>query len=148
MLCERASMQVIDDLEQDIFIKIWKSLSTFNSQSKIQTWIYRISANTIIDYIRKSKFITESDVENLKSEESTSDNKKLELRNQVNYLLSELDELHRVVIILFYLEEKSIAEISKILEIKEGTVKSRLNIAKKKAKQILITESEDNYEKK
>lgn len=146
MLCERATVQIIDDLEQDIFIKIWKSLNTFNSQSKIQTWIYRISANTIIDYIRKSKFTVCSDIENMEIEEPTSEDKKLEHRNQVNYLLSELDELHRVVIILFYLEEKSIAEISNILEIKEGTIKSRLHIAKKKAKEILITDREDNHE--
>lgn len=135
MLMEKAKAEILDELEQEVFIKVWKALDRFQFQSQISTWIYRISVNTAIDFLRREKVQSEKYCENEAS--SNDDRFKEEFEKlDVQFLLTQLNEMHRAVLILFYFEDKSLKEISDILEIELGTVKSRLNAAKKKAAEI------------
>ncbi len=123
----------LNDLVQETFVKIWKNRVHFKSHSNIKTWIYRIAVNTALDFTRSRRRNPDSAVEDVdfvidleKSAET-----KLSTHELIQLGLRSLSEDHRVIIILSFLQEQSISEISKILDVSEGTVKSRLFHAKK-----------------
>lgn len=128
-----------EDMAQEVFIKIYQKLNLFNFKSSFSTWIYRITVNTCLDEIRKRKreknISLESDYQkeiesNYKEPERTLDsNEKLK---KVEKVLYDLNEKHRVVIVLRDINGFSYDEIAKILDIKKGTVKSRISRARSK----------------
>lgn len=140
----------LDDLVQETFIKIFQGLKGFKGESNMKTWIYQIAINTARDYQRSqmrrrwlSFFGSTQENESNKispKEESvsnegdtynkTSDSDKFEAKHDIEKLLQVLSPKLRETIILFSIDELSIEEISRILEIPEGTVKSRLSLAK------------------
>lgn len=136
MLMEKAKGEILDELEQEVFIKVWSALAKFQFQSQISTWVYRISVNTAIDYLRKEKgnleISDQAQIVDPQSNTMEASSLKLDIQN----LLQKIDEKHRAVLILYYFEDRQLKEIAKILEIELGTVKSRLNTARKKAAQI------------
>jgi len=123
----------VDDLVQEVFIKVWKGQSKFKGESDIQTWIYRISINVALDHIRKLQKMRK-DVQlpdHLAAAESGGDPEKAEV---IRRALKDLTPEHRVVIVLFYFEDLSVAEMAEVLTVAEGTIKSRLHYAKEKMK--------------
>jgi RNA polymerase sigma-70 factor (ECF subfamily) len=127
VLYNMGAKESLDDLVQEAFIRIWKGLPLFSFKSSLKTWIYRITINTVIDHHRKNKLFPVSiPVESNMTQTDESE--------MVSLTLEDLDEDHRSVVVLFYFEDLSLREISKSLEIPEGTVKSRLSNAKKKMK--------------
>lgn len=131
MLIQNAQAEILDELEQEVFIKAWNALGGFSFKSTISTWLYRISVNTAIDHLRKQK-IQHTPLDEKKTQNLREHNQDLKI--DVAKLLASIDDKHRAVLILYYFEEKSIEEISNILETKVGTIKSRLTHARKKAK--------------
>ncbi len=116
-----------EDIVQETFIRVFKYIKGFNGDSSLYTWIYRISQNVLKDKM-KSKPIEipyedyHMDTDN--PEDLTIDKIDREI------LREELDKLgfiYKQVIVLFYFEDRSIKEISEILEEKEGTIKSKLS---------------------
>jgi RNA polymerase sigma-70 factor, ECF subfamily len=129
----------LDDLTQEAFLKIWKGLPRFAFRSSIKTWVYRVSVNTAIDHLKKRALRLTSLDDSLAAPEieTSAVNEKA-----LNDALKQIDEMHRSVIVLYYFEELKIEEISKILELPVGTVKSRLNRAREKLKTILARNGE------
>ncbi|MBF0493456.1 MAG: sigma-70 family RNA polymerase sigma factor [Deltaproteobacteria bacterium] len=119
----------IDDLAQETFLKIWKGLPGFQGKSSLRVWIYRIAYHVAVDALKKRKAIREvaSCEETGTSFESQWMNQKL-----VRKILKELPLENRSVLVLFFMEELSLEEISETLEIPTGTVKSRLHYSKQK----------------
>ena len=124
--------EVANDLVQETFIKAWKNFDNFNHKSSFKTWIYRIAMNTTYDYLRGVK---ESTTEVEMTSDSFEDG--LELKDLLDYALSQIDLNSREVFVLYFKLEYSIKEIGEILGIPEGTVKSRLFKAREKIGQIL-----------
>ena len=130
-----------EDAVQEVFIKIYKNLLNFKNQSSVDTWIYRITVNTCFDFLRKSK-------KNKKLKESFNNYPKLgitlegdsESREAIIKAVDLLDKKHRSVFVLHYISGLKISEISEVLEIKEGTVKSRLFNSKNDVKSYLTKE--------
>lgn len=119
----------LDDLVQESFVKIWRSLSDFRSEAKISSWVYRVATNTALDHLRKGarrEIATDRiDLGSIDSAaKSTSD------RDLVSKGLSTLSDDHRTVLVLALMHDLPLAEIAEILQINEGTVKSRLHYAK------------------
>lgn len=118
-----------DDIAQEAFIKAYLNLNFFNGLSKFSTWLFRIAYNCYCDNRRANQRYRQVDIEDevLTSNETTDKNYK----NQELYMaLAKLNEKERSVILLFYMEDKSIKEISKITDIPVNTVKSHLSRAK------------------
>lgn len=119
----------IDDLVQETFVRIWKGLSSFRGSSSAKTWIYRIAVNAALDHGRKArrwKFgLLKETMPDPKNHEQGAVEKEL-----VRKGLSLLSEEHRAVVVLHHFEGLSTSEISEILEIPEGTARSRLYYAK------------------
>lgn len=140
------------DAAQEVCIKIWKQLSSFKGQSKLSTWIYRMTTNQCLDILRKNKrkvqdislFIDEETKGEEKLAEPTDIWKDMsyhmeqkELGEVLQQGISELKEDYRVIIVMRDMEGRSYEEIAAILDISLGTVKSRLSRARSTLKKIL-----------
>ena len=132
-----------EDLIQNILIKIWQYLETFNHKSSIGTWIYKVTVNASIDFIRKEK----RKPYNLNE---TADNEKIiDAENDIerNFIKKEqLKILHRCIkrlsiieqtLITLYLEDLKYSEIADILGISEKNVGVKLLRIKKKINSFL-----------
>ena len=136
------------DCVQDSFIKAFRSLSTFNFQSSFNTWLYRIVTNTSLDLLRKNKkYQSNIPIEKplsgdddddyfIQIEDRKADVENIAISNQtviaVREAIGQLSEDLKKVILLFEIEQFSLIEVSKILNIPVGTVKSRLFRAREK----------------
>lgn len=136
------------DCVQDSFIKAFRSLSSFNFQSSFNTWLYRIVTNTSLDLLRKNKkYQSNIPIEKplsgdddddyfIQIEDRKADVENIAVSNQtviaVREAISQLSEDLKKVILLFEIEQFSLIEVSKILNIPVGTVKSRLFRAREK----------------
>jgi RNA polymerase sigma-70 factor (ECF subfamily) len=127
-----------EDLTQDVFMKIWKALPGYQGDASLSTWIYTITRNTCLTEIKKRSGRPTVSFDEPEFEDAlqklpacqTSDREAgAELDIQV--MLARLPEKYRRVITLFYLEQKSYEEVSAMLGIPMGTVKTFLFRAKK-----------------
>ena len=128
-----------EEVSQDTFIKVYKSLSKFNGESKFSTWIYRIAYNTCLDRIKKnSKYNNDVEINDVTSNEIfQAENIFDSLENKersviIKECMDKLPEDERVIMHLFYFEELSLKEIVKIVSMTEGNVKVKLFRARKK----------------
>lgn len=138
-----------NDLTQEVYIKIYKNISKFNEESSFWTWVYKIAINICKDYYRKQNRFNEESLNN-----ENEDGKVIEIIDNNNYIEDiliqkyELQKIsnavnllnfnHKEIILLKDIYNYSYIEISAMLEISEGTVKSRLNRAREKLKIILL----------
>ncbi len=131
------------DVSQEVFIKVYRYLDSFNHESSFYTWLYRITVNTCIDYLRKQSRIskvdyddsiqTDDDVEGhdqltpstLGLDPDQAYNRK-ELREKMLEALKSLSDKHRTILNLREVEGLSYKEMAEVLDISKGTVMSRL----------------------
>ena len=123
-----------EDLCQDVFIKVFENIGGFRMQSKLSTWIARITYNTCINYLEKKKpdFPGEEALESnsIGYNDTFSDSETLtEKTNRKNIINDEIMKLpmkYRVVITMYHFNQMSYDEISSITGLAAGTVKSHL----------------------
>jgi RNA polymerase sigma factor (sigma-70 family) len=131
--------QDVDDVTQEIFIKIFLNLKYFKGESAFSTWVFSIAFHYIIDYIRSKEKQTEKtvDIEYIKTFAVENDDRIFAIEpNTLWELLNQLDSDSRMILLLKYQDEMPIKEIMKIFNIKEGAVKMRLSRAKEKVYQL------------
>jgi RNA polymerase sigma factor (sigma-70 family) len=124
----------IEDICQDVFLKVFRQLHHFRGDSKLSTWIATIAYNTSISHLKKIKDSRElridaSGLANLKGTGSSHQESKLEMEEIKEILLKTIDTIplhYRTLLTLFYLEEFSYQEIEKITGMPEGTIKNYL----------------------
>jgi RNA polymerase sigma-70 factor (ECF subfamily) len=125
-----------EDLAQDIFLKLFKSLRTFDRRANFSTWLISVSRNLCIDHYRSTRRehdLVSHDVDtSTVPQPSTSESPHmiLERRDRVSLLRAALDKLApslRTAVILRDIQELSYQEIAQQLGVPEGTVKSRIN---------------------
>jgi len=135
--------EVIDDLTQEIFIKVYTSISRFEHRSSLGTWIYRIAVNHCRDEIRRKRIRRLFSLEKMeldpiaKGERTDGDILQKEKIDMVRWGLSKISEKHRSIIVLKDFENLPYEEIAKVLDLELGTVKSRLNRARTALKEVL-----------
>lgn len=142
------------DLAQEAFLRAWRGLPSFQGESNFSTWLYRLTSNLCIDFLRREKrrrAITAAVP--LDGEEDSppaqvpdhrftpeSELERKELRAAVDRGLSKLSDDHRQVLVLRELEGLSYTEIADRLELEEGTVKSRIARARMALRNILLAD--------
>ncbi len=142
---------ISQDLVNESFIKAFNKLHTLRETDKFKPWICAIASNVAKNHIRKEKRIVSYDsletviesYENLEDTILDAINEK-ELKAKIKVALDSLDEDSKQVIVLRYFHDFSYESVSKHLNIKEGTVKSKISRAKRKLYQLLKIEGEDN----
>lgn len=136
----------IDDLLQNIFIKVYKNLNHFDSSLSFSSWIYRIAHNEAIDYIRKTKIrprraVSEEEedfflnIPDMSIDILAESNNNM-LKGQISEILKRMRDKYKVVLILKYLEDKDYNEISDILKVPLGTVATLVHRAKEEFRNI------------
>ena len=126
-----------EDLAQDIFLKVFKSLDTFDRRANFQTWLISVSRNLCIDHyrsVRKERETIDRDVDSTEvsppSVGTPSQIAALEQRDRVELLreaMAALPATLRTAVLMRDIQECSYHEIARTLKLPEGTVKSRIN---------------------
>jgi RNA polymerase sigma factor (sigma-70 family) len=142
-----------EDLTQDIFLKIFKSLDTFDRRANFQTWLISISRNLCIDHyrsVRKERETIDRDVdanELMPASHEPGPVAALEQRDRVTLLrqaMARLPDTLRTAVLMRDIQELSYQEIADRLRLPEGTVKSRINRGRTElARQIRKLRGED-----
>ena len=145
------------DIAQECFLRAYKMLRSYRTDSAFSTWIYRICQNLIYDFYRKNKNIKtvslsvsdngeseikEKDIADTESEPSEQIIR-AEKIEKVREIINSLPEDLRDIIILRDLKNISYAQISEMLNVELGTVKSRLSRAREKLKEYIIKNNKD-----
>jgi RNA polymerase sigma-70 factor (ECF subfamily) len=124
----------VEDVSQEVFIKIYRKLGTYRGDARLSTWIYRIARNEAINAVSKSRPRLETIDESIEyAGKAHNPEKGLEQKHSkriVEELLALLDDRQRIAIELRYMGEKSYGEIAEIMEIPIGTVKTYIHRAK------------------
>ncbi|HRI49259.1 MAG TPA: sigma-70 family RNA polymerase sigma factor [Pseudomonadota bacterium] len=141
------------DVAQEVFVTVFKSIDSFRGESKLSTWLYRIAANHCknrIKYLRRRahKTTTELDAQAERALQNTSGStlgegqagpaevlEGAQLEQIVQRAIGKLEEEHRLLLLLRDIEEMSYEEIMQVTGLPEGTVKSRLHRARQALKE-------------
>ena len=139
------------DISQEVFIRVFRFLHTFNLESSFSTWIYRITVNAAKDHLRKQSArgelpleLTDDESEEYTVEisDSTYDPVELyersELRREIRNAIDALPTDYREVVLLRDIGGLTYDEISQTLDIEVGTVKSRLSRARDRLRKFLL----------
>ena len=148
------------DLTQEIFIKVYKNLNTFQEKGRLSTWIYRIATNACLDFVRKKQkyrvvSLTEEDYDGNESTmelpDSSMEPEELYLRQEqtsaVSAALETLSPEYKQMIILRDIQGLSYEEIGNVLQMESGTVKSRIFRARDALRKVLLTENGNLFTK-
>jgi RNA polymerase sigma-70 factor (ECF subfamily) len=140
-----------EDMTQESFLKAWRYLSSFQFESAFSTWLYRLATNCCLDLLRSKKrrptvsLVSEDD----DGEEQSFDPVdpapqpeealiRKEEQAQLQEALDSLEDTQRQIITLRVVNDLSYTEIAEILDLKEGTVKSRLSRARENLRKKLL----------
>jgi RNA polymerase sigma factor (sigma-70 family) len=140
-----------NDLLQDVFSKAYKAIRGFRGKSSFYTWIHSIAVNMTLNFLKKrgrryhlSLDDVDSNIQNDKEfmelTQSSSPVREAdlsELQKRLNEAMMKLSEEHRAVVTMFHIQGMPHAEISKILHVSEGTVRSRLFYANRQLQNYL-----------
>jgi len=140
-----------NDLLQDIFAKAYKAIRGFRGKSSFYTWIHSIAVNMTLNFLKKrsrrfqlSLDDVDASIQNDKEfMEATATSSPVreadlsELQRRLNEAMMKLSEDHRAVVTMFHVQGMPHAEISKILRVSEGTVRSRLFYANRQLQNYL-----------
>lgn len=137
------------DITQEVFLRAWRSIESFRGDSGFSTWLFRITMNLCVDFARHKHaqpqiqplVIGEEDSERpipdtAPTPEEHLDNR--ELGRELAAALDEVSEEHRRIVLLRDVSGLSYTEIAEVLEISEGTVKSRLSRARIALRTVLL----------
>lgn len=141
------------DLTQEVFVKVYQKLTTFNENSTLIYWMSRIARNHCLNFLRRKSLIRFISMEWLFSEKhqdfqdhstlsSVEENyEQKERLDHMTHALSRLSYQQRELIVLSEIDEMAYKDISQLLKIPMGTVKSRLSRSKQALKAILEKEA-------
>lgn len=120
-----------EDITQEVFVKFYNSCTSFRGECKVVTLLYRITYNYTIDFLRRRKPRSSELKEEIVAVSSEEDSKEYKMQ-LLESAISKLPIDERAILTLFYLDNRSIEEISKIATISVANVKVRLHRIRKK----------------
>ena len=134
---------------QEAFLSAWQGLPFFRGDASFSTWLYRLASNACVDLLRRESRHRNAAGPSLDDEEAAVDAadtaplpqealERKELKEQIEEGLRSLTPDHRQVLILREMHQLSYDEIAGVLELDVGTVKSRINRARKQLRNFLI----------
>jgi RNA polymerase sigma-70 factor (ECF subfamily) len=140
------------DMTQEVYLRAWRALPSFRGESKLQSWLYRITVNACLNrrrQLRKELLLVDRDgglAELPAKGPSVAERVALRERNQrVWTAVGQLADKYRLVVTLFYQQELSYQEIAALLSLPLGTVKAHLNRARKALANSLRLDEESDH---
>ena len=143
-----ASYDDAEDIVQDVFVEVHKNINNFRADSSISTWIYRITVNKSLNFLKKNKktiqssLVSETEIENnnysAKIHTPSSILQQKETRKMIYQAIGKLPERQAMVFVMHKIDGRSYKEISEILEISVSSVESLMHRAKRSLQKKLI----------
>jgi len=139
------------DCGQEAMVKIWRSLPQFRGDCAFETWVYRIAATCCLDFLRRKKRERAESIEPLREQgfdppdEAPGTEEQVlnaDRHARIRAAIAALPEEQRDALVLTQLEGKSYEETARLLAVSEGTVKSRVNRARNRLKEMFSAEQE------
>lgn len=137
------SKEDIEDLVQDVFLKTYTNIQSFDTDLRFSPWVYRIAHNEFVNALRKRTRFPRASVDPdtilpfIVAKETTDGSAyEAELRVMIQEALSQLDSKYREPLILFYYEDMTYQDIAEVLRIPPATVGVRIKRAKDKLKAV------------
>ena len=143
--------EAAEDCGQEAMIRIWRNLANYRGECALESWVYRIAANCCMDWLRKKKRDWSVSMEPMveqgfdPADDSPGTEEQVvakDERQRLREAIALLPEEQREALILTQLEKVPYEEAARALGVSEGTVKSRVNRAKARLKEILSAERE------
>jgi RNA polymerase sigma-70 factor (ECF subfamily) len=133
-----------DDVVQEVFIKCWNKLNTFNGKSKLSTWIYRVTYNEAIQWIRKNRKEYHLNISEIQTDNQLTTNIFHKDADEISILLEkailQLPEKQKIVFQLKYFEDLSYKEIQTITGGSIGGLKANYHHAVTKIEKLLSSD--------
>lgn len=148
-----------EEICQEVFIKVFQNLARFKFESKLSTWIGKIAYTTTINHLRKEKIQGPNEIWNTQNNIRNDENhyepldtirsddlnpveilEKQDISKIIQKKIEQLPGPYKTIFTLYHLEQMSYQEISEIMDLPEGTVKSYLFRGRKKLKESLVRE--------
>lgn len=135
-----------EDLAQEAFVKAWRGLRFYKHEAAFSTWLYRLTSNVCIDFLRRQKKTVSLTVEEDAPELEVPDAAPLpeeqvlnkEKQQAVAAAMAQLEEEYRLALTLRVVEDLTYEQIAEVLDIKVGTVKSRIARARERMRKMLL----------
>jgi RNA polymerase sigma-70 factor, ECF subfamily len=123
-----------EEVTQDVFLKLWRALPSYDGRAALSTWLYTIARNTALSAVRAASYRRTDPLE-------TSPEPTAAALRPVDLALAEcvdrLPDIQREVVTLFYFEDRNVGEVARMLDLPEGTVKSHLHRARRALAQMM-----------
>lgn len=133
-----------EEISQDVFVKIYNAITNYKGDAKFSTWLYRITYNKSLDYLKKQKrnldTFSVDEYENMdfiEMENIIRNIEEKERKEAINKILKELKAKDGVLITLYYYEELSLIEIAQVMNLSPNTVKVQLHRSRKRLAKLL-----------
>ncbi|MDR2120761.1 MAG: sigma-70 family RNA polymerase sigma factor [Tannerella sp.] len=132
-----ANREDAEELTQDTFLKAFRALPAFRRDSSFSTWLYRIAYNTALSAMRRqpAEHVSLADIADSTNEEAEDELAALDNDAQLERLQKALEQLppdDRALMLMFYMQEKTVAEISAVTRLSPANVKTKLHRTRKK----------------
>lgn len=136
------------DLLQDVFLRLHRYAARIDTRRPLEPWLYRMTANLSYTWVKRRRWLRPLDevAEWIAGEKRNLLQHQAELndeRHQIRKAISSLPLQQRVVVVFYYINDLSLQEISEILDVPVGTVKSRLHYGRKSLKKLLGPQGEE-----
>jgi RNA polymerase sigma-70 factor (ECF subfamily) len=130
--------ELANDLLQEVFINTWIALPNFKGESSPKTWIYRITVNTCLSFLRKQAGKRQLQVQALPEQvaDAIADTNTPKDYNQLYAAIGQLESTDRLIIMMV-LDEMEYPEISSVMGISEGTLRVKIHRIKQRLKNIM-----------
>ena len=134
--------EAVDDLFQEVLIKVYNRLPSFQQKSKLSTWIGRITYNHCFNHLRRERRRPETnsleDLNEVQIMDERIFDAPIDETAQLYKAIEKMPDQFRLILTLYHLDNLNYQEIGEVLKIAEGTVKSRLFRARKVLKDLLL----------
>lgn len=139
---------VVDDILHDVFIKIHTNFNSLKNTNKLESWVFQITRNTIIDYYRQQKHFVEIEEDHLPYEKE-AENSEIHTKASLGLtlLIDELPQIYREAILLTEFQGLSQRDLAEKMNISLPGAKSRVQRAKKMLRDLLLQCCHFEYDK-
>lgn len=121
-----------EELTQDVFVRVWRSIATFRGESRFSTWLYRVAVNVVLDARRRRSRRPESDADRDLVHLPAPPSREVESRLALERAVARLPDRARTALVLYAVEGYKYEEVAELMEIAIGTVKAHIHRARAK----------------
>jgi RNA polymerase sigma-70 factor (ECF subfamily) len=122
------SEALAEDLSQTIFVKAWQALPKFDGRAALSTWLYTIARNTCLTALRAESYRRTAALDETAGSCPANP---APVNIAIEQCVARLPDVQREVIMLYYFQDRDVAEVAAMLDLPEGTVKSHLHRARR-----------------